>query len=211
MKYTTTTVSRRVVMVKVKAKPAAAKWPPPVSRNDSSIQSVKAAVPMLFNRSSTRPVMLAAPTLWWENWKINTLIISFVVLLLAALYFLLAKESSPAENRSRKIESLTISAPTTINIRPMGMSSTRSSSFSGPGQMSDGSTGGSVGGSEISASRRGEAANYAITSIGADQAAFDSRSKLVLPADVSGACNVGESGLQDLAGCLTRNGARTEK
>ena len=217
MKYTTTT-SRRVILVKVKAKPVSRVWPPPVNRKDTIIDhAVRASVPLLFNRSSSPWAPVSPPTPWWENWKTIALIIMLGAALFVGIYLFLAKDSRTDESRSVKVEKPVVKAPAVINMRPMGLPSSRRSTSTEVDQMSAGSSGGNYGhlsGSgadrEISVNRGRSVSNSAPTGAVANYGPLDERSKLVLPHDVSGACTIGESGLQDFTGCLARNGARPE-
>ena len=192
MSYTITTVSRRQFMPKVKPGERQAK-PPPASR-DSDRGAAKATAPELFIRAPYRRPLQAAPTPWWRTWLVVTLSNVAALAVFAGIY---AWSQSPDSDQRSDAASPQASSrpPAVVNIRPMGLSSSRHSTFASARQGSAGSAGsGSLSGDPESV----------------EQALSDGSRKLVLPANVAGNCSIGDSGRADFGRCLVQNGARAE-
>jgi hypothetical protein len=176
-----TTVSRRRFFVKLKRKLG---LPKRVSQNDKSEKRLGSIA-----RFSTPLLYVVRPQEhWWRDWKTVILMSSLIVATAGGL-FLLVQNIAADDNSSDKV--LPISATTSPGSK---VSSLRGSNFRIAGGKSD-------------ASNRGSLSIYSPSTDDSFRAAFDSYHKIVLPKDISGECEIGVNGIQDLNKCLIAKGA----
>ncbi len=221
MSYTTTSVRRSVVMVKVKTTDSTRKppktapltipVPSPVTASqeggDAGINlsnaSPKEAVPVLFNRSlppKTRPV---APDPSDLTWPLLFGVISFASLSLA-IYFFVGQAVQPERPRPASIEPSSTNVLPLLNLRPSRLSARQT-----PGNLTRMETGRASQRVDMSSLNVDGHAQETMTAI-IYQAALDGSSKLELPANVAGVCDIGEGAIRDFGACLARNGARVK-
>lgn len=205
-----TTISRRVIMAKVKTKPNQRHMKPVASRTNLSERS---AIPVLFNRSTPRLAPIALPVSWWSDWKAIALTIGLILALLCAVYFAATSGVTDKRTASRTRQEI-LKPPPEINVRPMGYVSSPRSSAGESSQSSavasvgsPGFHGGSVG--DVSKRRSGAEQSSEINDL--SLAMLEQNRKLILPSDVAGSCNIGNNGISDLSSCLVRNGARVDR
>ncbi len=228
MGYTTASVSRRVVVVKVKGKappgtgsrkPAA--QDPSASHSLPSAKPVKPAVeradvvPLLFERNRALARAPAKRSDAWKSW----LAASFFVALSGALFFAIhatlvnpagrADAQSPRAPKRAKADGEII-PQNAQNPHAMRTTASHRAGASPP-------SGGPVAGAAHAGAVRGSANRDAASDTeaarpglvdAADPAFFDGR-KLILPENVSGNCDIGERGARDFGVCLVQNGARS--
>jgi hypothetical protein len=218
MSYTTVSSSRRLFMVKVKGKPARRNSkPPPVIRNDKLRPIEKRVpVPVLFERHSSLPALAAPPTPWWMTWQAASLTVVLATLVFVAI-LIFGKNNSADERRSVRAQQTVVKASREINIHPMGFSSALHPAIGKASQLSAGlpgrNPGSRMGGDSADKTYTGSGRAEPGSMPSVDEMPLvlsDGHSKLVLPTDISGLCDIGESGIKDLSACLSRNGARFE-
>ena len=188
MSYTTTSVSRRQFAAQAKPGQRQAKPPPapPVSRDSGA---AKAAVPELFQRSSFRRIVRPVPTPWWKTGVAFLLANVVALAVFGGIYAW--SDADREENRAFTPRRTPVRPPSSNNARPAESSRPLATAR----QASVGSSGGRT--------PAGDSASV-------EQALLDGRGKLVLPANVSGDCRIGEGGSKDFGRCLVENGARAE-
>ena len=221
MNYTTTTITRRFYQLKLKAKPVPGRQKPRDSRNDAVVPGAKRIpLPPLFQRSFALPVPPALRSRWWRNWKWVTLSVMLAAALCGAIYYPVRISMSAERHSPDRQQAAAEVAPVTtpgINIRPKRLSSGSRSEPADASQMRTDPYSGNPSsrpGREMSGSASARQERQATAHLPANDddlhTMLGGRSKLVLPTDVSGNCNVGERGVKDLGACLVRNGARAE-
>ena len=205
MKYKTSSVSRRVVMVKVKAKPGGgAKTPSPKRSESRGRDPGGATVPLLFNRSDSPRTPRVPPPLSWRKWRAVIILFPLVLIALFGIYKSIVAGNPSEVSRSARSEPPAAATPQLPNMRPMGVSASRPTPADGPRQVMG----------FVSGTAPGVSAGHGVTirasrdSQGVDgQAVLDGSRKYVLPADVSGNCDIGEGGIKDLGVCIADAGA----
>ena len=211
-----TTVSRRVIMAKVKSRPNQRHQDSTPTRPYNPQPKI---VPVLFDRSSLprAPVLIPGP--WWGDWKVIMLAISMVLMLLGAIYFATRGSANPPRTLPRAAQQDVLKPPPEINIRPMGFASSRSSATGGMRQANAGASAGGAGlvsgssgdGLTGAVSKQQSAAGLASASDELNLAALEKSKPLILPSDIAGNCNIGKNGMGDLSRCLVANGARVDR
>jgi hypothetical protein len=205
MGYTTSSVSRRVVMMKVKGKPGArkkkAEEPKPVEkpvaragRDDFDTLEVV--------RSSSRRLPQSTPGSGWKTWMTVSLLVVLGAASFAGMYAL-AKSPRWAESLDAARARTVVKTPSEFNPHAMRY-------ISAPHATLASSTGGmpATGRSQLAASSPRGARSDAGTRVDENDPALLDGRPLVLPADVSGDCEIGERGARDFGACLARSGAR---
>lgn len=199
-----TTVSRRVIMAKVKSRPNQRHHDATPKRPYNPQPKV---VPVLFDRSSLPRAPVLVPVSWWGDWKMIMLAIGMVLLLLCAVYFATRSSANPQRTLPRAAQQDVFKSPPEINIRPMGFASSRSSATGDMRQAGAAGVGDRMG--PASKQRPGDA-----LASGSDElnlAALEQGKNLVLPSDIAGSCNIGKNSMGDLSRCLVANGARADR
>ena len=214
MSYTTTTSTRRLFKLKVKTGPKSG-WPAPRKPGDDAMlaSAREIPVPPLFERSRALPAALAVRSRWWQY----SMWLALAATLCGATYYA-AQSGTRVDRRSPERQAMASIAPNItpgFNMRPMRLSS-GAHSAAGAAQQMDPSAGlaGSSARRDMSDTASDRRERQAPGSLPANDevlhAMLDGRSKVVLPADVAGNCNLGDRGIKDLGSCLVRNGARAE-
>lgn len=208
MRYKTSTVSRRMAMVKVKAKPGSGTKAPSAQRSaHGGSHAGMATVPLLFNRSDSPRSPLVPPPLSKRKWRAGIFITPLVLIALFGLYKLIALDSQTEESRSARGGPPAAGSPALPILRPMGLSSSRASTVDGTrqavGMVSGGAPGMRVGGAVTTGVRSANSDSPGVEA----ESVLDGRRKYVLPADVSGNCDIGEGGVKDLGACMAQAGA----
>ena len=179
MSYTITTVSRRRFMVKTKSNQRQ-----PAPSPSQSAGGGRAAEPEMFIRAPYRRPVRVAPTPWWTNWLAVTLVNALVVAVVGGLY-VWANGADSDEGRY-------------VPQRTMVRSSSPATTPASPAPSAPESSPPTAAVHQVAAS-----ASDAI-----DRAVRDGGGKVILPANVTGNCSIGESGVKDFGRCLAENGGR---
>lgn len=213
MSYTTVSVSRRVVMLKVRPKPGARKQrsPPPdqdpivqdrsVKRTEKSEALLDFAFSTTPDKFKTSPDVVVPLRNRSKLFAVAIVIVVMVVGIVLFLRWVIHLEFGLPETRKEAV----VTQPEMYNIRPR-VNFVGHSSVTPPGRPQDSVIGSSGwGGSGQSA--------YAVQTLSASSIVPDDLSemadrKLLLPSDVSGACSVGPGVVSDLVTCLNRHGAQ---
>ena len=179
MSYTITTVSRRRFMVKTKSNQRQ-----PAPSSSQSAGGGKAAEPEMFIRAPYRRPVRVAPTPWWTNWLAVTLVNALVVAVVGGLY-VWANGADSDEGRYVPQRTMVRSpSPATTPARPAPSAPESSPPTAAVHQVA------------------------ASASDAIDRAVRDGGGKVILPANVTGNCSIGESGVKDFGRCLAENGGR---
>jgi len=192
MSYSTTTVSRRRFMVKVKDKKLGPRPPAPSrldgagSSSSSNASAGKASAPESFLRTPYRRPLQAASSPWWTNWLAVTLVNVAVVAAIGGLYAWVGSDSEESSYVPRR-----------TMVRTPSPTNSAAAATASPAPQSTPST-----------ARLAAASPSTADEI--DRAMQDGSRQLVLPSNVSGNCSIGDGGSKDLGRCLAQNGARAK-
>jgi hypothetical protein len=204
------TLNHRLVMAQPKPKPAQSKKPP-ISRFDSfDSRSDDAVLPLARDRFPSPRARAASPSPGWNNGKAIALAIAFAVAMIATIYFL-AQTSRTGESYSGRAEPASDEEPLENTARPSEVPSAQPPA-EGEARRASGERSGEKLASRMESASHDSSSNssgHSVPTIGEDgNAARDGHHTLVLPADVSGSCGIGKSGIKDFSDCLARHGAR---
>ena len=222
MSHTTVSVSRRVVMLKVRPKPGSRKQRSPSPNLDPIVQDrsakktegTEALLDFEFSitpeKNKSKTPLLVVPL--WNRSRIVAIAIAVIVVFAGVVLFLrwvIHPESGLPEMRQEEV----VTQPQIFNIRPrvnsFGHSSMRTQGR--PHELVIGASGLGPGGSARERSGHstytGQALSASAPIVPEDLIEMADR-KLVLPSDVSGVCSVGSGVVSDLVTCLNRYGAQ---
>lgn len=218
MSYMTVSVRSRQINARTPTQPGSRKLFPPDSRHSASPRmSAMESLSLFSGRQLSATVPEPTLSFWEENKAPVAVLLSFVVVMAISIYFLARTNARPSA-KPTPIEQQQGMAwnPSTVNIRPMGIASTRLSSFSNASDAKteratealDGAKGNITEDMRISGSGRPASGNPASTE--EIYAAMSSGRKLVLPDNVAGHCAIGGQAIRNLSHCMAQNGARAE-
>ena len=148
--------------------------------------SSQAAESELFIRAPYRRPLRSAPTPWWSNWLAITLVNALVVAVVGGLYVWANGADSDEGSDVLQPTLVRSSSPTSVRPEPLARVSPPPAAAAHP------------------------VAVDASASDAIDRAVRDGNRKVILPANVVGNCNIGESGVKDFGRCLAENGGRAQ-